>query len=69
MLHKQKNKKYNPEDYKNSEFITVGDGPIRIQVAQEHMRTMADYWFIAKHLSHVLSEAGLIKTLAEEEAK
>ena len=58
-------KKYNPEDYKDAEFITIGDGPIRIQVAKEYMRTMADYWFIAKHLSHINSDAGLVKTLAE----
>jgi hypothetical protein len=33
------------------------------------MRTMADYWFIAKHLSHINSDAGLVKTIAEEQAK
>ena len=63
------NKKYNPEDYKDAEFITIGDGPIRIQVAKVYMKTMADYWFIAKHLSHINCEAGLVKTLAEEQVK
>jgi hypothetical protein len=28
------NKKYNPEDYKDVEFITLGDGPVRIQFAK-----------------------------------
>tara|TARA_R100000353_G_C6344965_1_gene151517 strand:+ start:250 stop:468 length:219 start_codon:yes stop_codon:yes gene_type:complete len=60
------NKKYNPKDYKDAEFITLGDGPIRVQIDRRHMRNMADYWFFAKHLFTMESEAGLIKTLAEE---
>ena len=60
------NKKYNPEDYKDAEFITIGDGPFRIQIARAHLRTMADYWFVMKHLCQINSEAGLTKTLAEE---
>ena len=62
------NKKYNPADYKDAEFITIGNGPIRIQVDRRYMRTLADFWFIAKHLTHMESKAGLIKTLAEESA-
>jgi len=62
------NKKYNPKDYKDAEFITIGDGPIRVQVDKRHMRNMADYWFFAKHLFTMESDAGLIKTLAEESA-
>ena len=60
------NKKYNPKDYKDAEFITLGDGPIRVQIDRRHMKNMADYWFFAKHLFTMESEAGLIKTLAEE---
>ena len=26
------NKKYNPKDYKDAEFITLGDGPIIVQI-------------------------------------
>ena len=62
------NKKYNPADYKDADFITIGSGPIRIQVDRRHMKNMADYWFIAKALFKIESDAGLIKTLAEESA-
>ena len=62
------NKKYNPADYKDADFITIGSGPIRIQVDRRHMKNMADYWFFAKALFKIESDAGLIKTLAEESA-
>jgi len=60
------NKKYNPEDYKDAEFITVGDGPVRIQIVKAGNLNMGHMAFAIKKLSEMESELGLIKTLAEE---
>jgi hypothetical protein len=60
------NKKYNPEDYKDVEFVTVGNGPVRIQFASPSNLTVGDFWFFAGKLGAIESELGLIKTLAEE---
>ena len=62
------NKKYNPEDYKDAKFITVGDGPIRIQIVQAGNLNMGHLATVSKKLFEIESELGLIKTLAEEKA-
>ena len=62
------NKKYNPEDFKDADFITVGDGPVRIQIVKAGNLNMGDIVFISKKLFEIESEMGLIKTLAEETA-
>ena len=62
------NKKYNPEDFKDAEFITVGDGPVRGQIVKAGNLNMGDIVFISKKLFEIESEMGLIKTLAEESA-
>jgi len=60
------NKKYNSADYKDVEFMTVGDGPVRIQFASPANLTVGDFWYFAGKLGAIESELGLIKTLAEE---
>jgi hypothetical protein len=55
------NKKYNPEDYKDVEFITLGDGPVRIQFAKPANLSVGDFWYFAGKLAHMESELGLIK--------
>ena len=62
------NKKYNPEDYKNAEFITIGDGPIRVQIVKAANLNMGHLATVSKKLFEIESELGLIKTLAEEKA-
>ena len=62
------NKKYNPEDFKDAEFITLGDGPVRIQIVKSRNLNMGDIIFISKKLFQIESEMGLVKTLAEEAA-
>ena len=62
------NKKYNPEDYKDAEFITIGDGPIRIQIVKTKNLNMGHMFTVSKKLFEIESELGLIKTLAEEKA-
>ena len=62
------NKKYNPEDYKDAEFITIGDGPIRIQIVKAGNLNMGHMVQMCKFLGQIESEMGLIKTLAEESA-
>ena len=62
------NKKYNPEDYKDAEFITIGDGPIRIQIVKAGNLNMGHIVNMSKKLFEIESEMGLIKTLAEESA-
>ena len=61
-----KNKKYNPEDYKDAEFITIGDGPIRIQIVRAGNLNMGHMIQMCKKLFEIECEMGLIKTLAEE---
>jgi hypothetical protein len=46
------NKKYNPEDYKDVEFITLGDGPVRIQFAKPANLSVGDFWYFAGKLAH-----------------
>jgi hypothetical protein len=60
------NKKYNPEDYKDAEFFTVGQGPVRIQVLKASNLNMGHIMFAMKKLFEMECELGLIKTLAEE---
>ena len=60
------NKKYNPKDYKDAEFLTVGDGPVRIQIVKASNLNMAHIVKIMKKLFEIECEMGLIKTLAEE---
>ena len=60
------NKKYNPEDYKDAEFITVGDGPVRIQIVKAGNLNLGHMAFAIKKLFEMECELGLIKTLAEE---
>ena len=63
------NKKYNPEDYKNAEFITIGDGPIRIQIVKAENLNARHIATMVQKLSQIYSEMGLVKTIAEEQAK
>jgi|TARA_R110000764_G_scaffold90885_1_gene173520 hypothetical protein len=60
------NKKYNPKDYKDAEFLTVGDGPVRIQIVKAGNLNMGHMMFVIKKLFEMECELGLIKTLAEE---
>lgn len=60
------NKKYNPEDYKDVDFCTVGNGPVRIQFARPANLTVGDFFYFSKKLFEIESELGLNKTLAEE---
>ena len=60
------NKKYNPEDYKDVDFCTVGNGPVRIQFARPANLTVGDFFYFSKKLFEIESELGLVKTLAEE---
>ena len=62
------NKKYNPKDYKDAEFITLGDGPIRIQIVKAGNLNMGHIASVSKKLFEIECEMGLIKTLAEEKA-
>ena len=62
------NKKYNPEDFKDAEFITVGDGPVRVQIVKAKNLNMGDIVYISKKLFEIECEMGLIKTMAEESA-
>ncbi len=62
-------KKYNPDDYKNAEFITIGDGPIRIQIVNAENLSAGHIATMVKKLSQIYSEMGLVKTIAEEQAK
>ena len=41
------NKKYNPKDYKDAEFITLGDGPIRIQIVKAGNLMKPHYKYVA----------------------
>ena len=63
------NKKYNPEDYKNAEFITIGDGPIRVQIVKAGNLNLGHLATVSKKLFEIESEMGLIKTMAEERAE
>ena len=63
------NKKYNPKDYKDAEFITLGDGPIRIQIVKAGDLNMGHIASVSKKLFEIECEMGLIKTLAEESAE
>ena len=63
------NKKYNPEDYKNAEFITIGDGPIRVQIVKAGNLNLGHLATVSKKLFEIESEMGLIKTMAEEKAE
>ena len=60
------NKKYNPEDYKDVDFITIGDGPVRIQIVKAGNLNSGHITFAIKKLFEMECELGLIKTLAEE---
>ena len=60
------NKKYNPEDYKDAEFFTVGQGPVRVQILKESHLNMGHMMVAIKKLFEMECELGLIKTLAEE---
>ena len=60
------NKKYNPEDYKDVEFITLGDGPVRIQFAKPANLSAGDFWYFAGKLTQIESELGLNKKLSEQ---
>ena len=60
------NKKYNPEDYKDAEFFTVGQGPVRVQILKASNLNMGHMMFAIKKLFEMESELGLVKTLAEE---
>jgi hypothetical protein len=60
------NKKYNPKDYKDVEFITLGDGPVRIQFAKPANLSVGDFWYFAGKLAHMESELGLNKKLSEQ---
>jgi hypothetical protein len=44
------NKKYNPEDYKDVEFITIGNGPVRIQFAPCEALSAGNFLFFAEKL-------------------
>jgi hypothetical protein len=60
------NKKYNPEDYKDVELITLGDGPVRIQFVKPVNLRVGDFWYFARMLAHMESELGLNKKLSEQ---
>ena len=60
------NKKYNPKDYKDADFITIGDGPVRIQIVKAGNLNLGHMMFAIKKLFEMECELGLIKTLAEE---
>ena len=60
------NKKYNPEDYKDVEFITLGDGPVRIQFAKPANLSVGDFWYFTGKLAHMESELVLNKKLSEQ---
>ena len=62
-------KKYNPDDYKNAEFITIGDGPIRIQIVNAENLSAGHIATMVEKLFRIYSEMGLVKTIAEEQAK
>ena len=62
-------KKYNPEDYKDAEFITIGDGPIRIQIVNAENLSAGHIATMVEKLFRIYSEMGLVKTIAEEQAK
>ena len=62
------NKKYNPKDYKDADFITIGDGPVRIQIVKAGNLNMGHIASVSKKLFEIECEMGLIKTLAEEKA-
>jgi hypothetical protein len=64
---KMNNKKYNPADFKDVDFITVGDGPVRIQFARPKNLTVGDYFYFSKKLFEMECELNLVKTLAEED--
>ena len=68
MIRDMNNKKYNPKDYKDAEFITIGDGPIRIQIVRAENLNMGHLATVSKKLFEIECEMGLIKTLAEEKA-
>ena len=55
------NKKYNPEDFKDAEFITVGDGPVRVQIVKAKNLSMGDIVYISKKLFEIECEMGLVK--------
>ena len=63
------NRKYNPEDYKDAEFITIGCGPIRVQIVKAENLNMGHLAIVFKKLFEIESEMGLIKTMAEEKAE
>ena len=54
------NKKYNPKDYKDAEFLTVGDGPVRIQIVKAGNLNMGHMMFVIKKLFEMECELGLI---------
>ena len=61
------NKKYNETDYKDAEFITVGTGPVRIQIVKTSKNlNLGIIWTVQKKLFELECDLGLIKTLAEE---
>ena len=60
------NKKYNPEDYKGVEFITIGNGPVRIQFAPCEALSAGNFLFFAEKLFTIESELGLNKKLSEQ---
>ena len=60
------NKKYNPKDFKDAEFITIGDGPVRIQVVKAGNLNLGHMAHMFSKLFEIECEMGLIKTLAEE---
>jgi hypothetical protein len=49
------------------EFITLGDGPVRIQFTKPtNLRPVGDFWYFAGKLAHMESELGLNKKLSEQ---
>ena len=60
------NKKYNPEDYKDVEYNTIGNGPVRIQFAPCEALSAGNFLFFAEKLFTIESELGLNKKLSEQ---
>jgi len=58
----------NVNKYKDAEFITVGDGPIRIQIVKAANLNMGHLIYVMKKLFEIECETNIIKTLAEEKS-
>jgi hypothetical protein len=61
------NKKYNPEDYKDVEFITIGNGSGKNSISTPcEALSAGNFLFFAEKLFTIESELGLNKKLSEQ---